>query len=186
MSASLSHCTCLICQPDAEIAADTVMSQTIRAVGEHGWTVLTVHGDDDDEPDWAYTVGLWHKHRVSELSMFGLDAEDMIEWLNRAGHLIAAGARPTVGTGVEGIIDGVELQIRPVDIGWHEGLFGRLVDFYKQQPPMRQLIWPDRKGRLPWDDGATMRAREWQPRLWVPVEQHDIGPWREYATDDAA
>jgi hypothetical protein len=45
-------------------------------------------------------------------------------------------------------------------------------------PPVRQLVWPDRNGLWPWEDGASHGCREDQPRGWQPVSAHLDGPWR--------
>jgi hypothetical protein len=73
--------------------------------------------------------------------------------------------------------------LRPVDESWSEGLFGQSLDFYGKPSPMLELIWPDRNGKLPWEDGVGARCREWQPQLSVPVDQHIVGPWRDIATE---
>lgn len=154
-------------------------------VAKFGFTVQGVAGYDDDDPEWAYTVGLWRTYGAPDLCLFGLDAEDMMGWLNDAAERVAKGLRPAAGDTVDGIIDGFSLHVKPVDPGWHEGLFGQALHFSEEPEPtpMLQLIWPDRNGRLPWDEGARARCREWQPRLWLPVAEHTIGPWRTIATE---
>jgi hypothetical protein len=61
----------------------------------------------------------------------------------------------------------------------YTGLFGVLHRFYRGEAvPMMELTWPDRDGKYPWDDGVGARCREWQPRLWLPLNSRDVDPWR--------
>ncbi|MEV8514766.1 DUF4262 domain-containing protein [Dactylosporangium sp. NPDC051484] len=175
-------CNCHICE--AGIPPEGDPSQMIARVKKFGWSVQGVADYDEDEPDWAYTIGLWHSFRTPDLCMFGLDVEDMIAWLNDVAELVESGLRLQVNDVVPDVLDGFALHVRPVDESWHEGLFGQSLNFYDRPVPMLELIWPDKNGKLPWEQGARARCREWQPRLWTPVTQHTVGPWREIATVD--
>ena len=176
-------CTCDICGTRVHSSADAGLARTVARVEKFGFSLQGGADYDEDEPDWAYTIGLWHSFRVPELSMFGLDVEDMVGWLDEAAGLVTRGLRPEPGDVVPGVLEGFLLQVRPVDTSWYEGLFGQLLGFYGGPVPMLQLVWPDKKGRLPWEEGVGARCHEWQPQLWIPVAQHTVGPWQEIATE---
>jgi hypothetical protein len=137
---------------------------------------------DEHTAGWAFTVGLWHTYRHPEIAMFGLRLDDMHTWLNKVGDLVRAGTVLSPAASVDGILDGYELAVREVDRSWYRALFGMALAFYQAPPlPIRQLVWPDRAGRYPWDSDCGERCRRDQPQLWVPVAKHAPGPWTALA-----
>jgi len=71
------------------------------------------------------------------------------------------------------------VQLRTIHPSWHEPLFETLCAYYgRTDIPVRQVVWPDRDGRWPWDEAATDTCRDRQPRAWLPVPEHPDGGWR--------
>jgi hypothetical protein len=174
-------CPCPLCIPGApEAYLEEVWSGEVRHIREHGWHVVGIGGDD--MPDWVFTVGLWHSYRVPEVAMFGLEVGDLMCWANAAGARLRDGAAPDADSLLTGVVEGLPLMIKTVDPSWHKPLFGTAVGYYQRTPvPFVQLVWPDRDGNWPWDQDATRRCREYQPRLWLPVDAHPTGVWTEEA-----
>jgi hypothetical protein len=144
-------------------------------VAESGWAVVAISG----ETPYAFTVGLWHTCQVPELAMFGLREQDMQIWLNSCATLMRDGTPIVDAEPFDGVLDNFPVQVRAADPSWHRPLFGPMCGYYgTDEVPVRQLVWPDREGRWPWDAAATATCRERQPQAWVPVEQHPDGPWR--------
>ena len=166
-----NECHCLICV-DGDPGRDADLVET---VGAHGWSVLWVAGG----VDFAYTIGLWHTFRRPELVMFGLDGPGMQHWLNAAvGHGRASGW-PEPDQPFRGVVDGFATLLRPVHDSWYDPLFGTADRFYRGGPvPAQQLVWPDRTGRWPWDEQATVTCRTRQAFGWLPVDEHPAGSWR--------
>ncbi|HET9139624.1 DUF4262 domain-containing protein [Actinophytocola sp.] len=164
-------CSCLICAaepPDGD-------ASTVATVTEHGWTALWVPGP----VAFAYTVGLWHTFGRPEVAMFGLDGPDMQGWLNACVHRGRDEGWPEDGVEFTGVIDGFATRLRRVDPSWNDALFGTAYRFYRGWfPPVDQLVWPDRDGRWPWDERATVTCRRRQPRAWRPVLEQPPGGWR--------
>lgn len=80
----------------------------------------------------------------------------------------------------EAILVGYEVAVRRVDPSWYEDLFGQAIGFYHgRTPTFLQLVWPDREGRFPWDEGVDAGCRESQPMLWLPWSEHPRGVWTE-------
>jgi hypothetical protein len=77
-------CPCRVCLGD--LVVDVNVRQANDLVAKYGWTVIGVADEVEESPDWANTVGLWHMHRLPEVSIFGLDIQDLQEWLNEAAH----------------------------------------------------------------------------------------------------
>jgi hypothetical protein len=164
-------CTCLVCHPDPQYAG----SPTVEAVTRHGWSALLV----TRSLDFAYTVGVYHTFGQPELVMFGLAGGNMPTWLNTAVELGRDKGWPGVEEPFDGVIEGFDTQLRDVHPSWYRALLGTALSFYRGVAvPFRQLVWPDRHGRWPWDGDATLSSRTRQAFAWLPVAQHPEGAWR--------
>ncbi|GAA2378246.1 DUF4262 domain-containing protein [Dactylosporangium salmoneum] len=170
-------CPCLICTS----APRNGDAGIVKTVEEHGWCALAVPGTYD----FAFTVGLRHSFNLPEIAMFGLVGEDMQQWLNTCVARVRADGWPAAEAPLAGVIDGIAVQLRPIDASWSDAFFGSLHRFYRGHPePVWQLLWSDAAGRWPWDEQATQSSRLRQPWAWLPAAEHPDGSWRllyEYA-----
>ena len=148
----------------------------LRATAEErGWSVVSTPTD----PAQVLTVGLWHSFDLPELAMFGLNEPDMRVWIDECVRLLRCRDSASDGDLIDGVISGHQLMLSDVDASWREPLFGVVASFYGTgEVPIRQVVWPDRDGRWPWDDAASEACRTRQPRLWTPVAEHPEGSWR--------
>ncbi|MCH5677311.1 DUF4262 domain-containing protein [Streptomyces gilvus] len=146
-------------------------------IGRHGWQVVMVPADGQG-PGWAYTIGLWHSHRISELAMFGLDIHVMQSILNDIGRRAVEGA--TVRAGQEWHdVASVPVVLTAVDYRWYKAFFGTAIGFYRRPPvPFLQVLWPDREGDFPGQPGGEDLLGR-QPRLSLPPEEHPVGVWTQ-------
>jgi hypothetical protein len=167
-----THTSYGCCTGDDADEQDRWLRSTIADVG---WAVVTVAADQSH----AYTIGLWHSFNLPELSMFGLEAADMQVWLNDCVRVLRERGDTGDDEPFDGVLDGFPVLLRPVDRSWHAALFGAMCNYYRtDEVPVRQVIWPDRDGRWPWDEAATTGCRENQLRGWLPVWAHPAGGWR--------
>jgi Domain of unknown function (DUF4262) len=169
-----SHSALGCCDPGRERGPwDKWVHDTIA---ETGWAVVAVSG----ETPYAFTIGVWHSFDLPELAMFGLREADMQIWLNACVKLLRDRPdRVPDGEEFDGVLERFPVQLRDVDPSWHRSLFAAMCAYYGTlDTPVRQLVWPDRDGRWPWDPAATATCRERQPQAWVAVDQHVEGPWR--------
>lgn len=129
--------------------------------------------------DFSYTIGVYHSFGAPEVVMFGLSGADMPSWLNTCVELGRDKGWPEPEQPFDGVIEGFETQLRPVHPSWYRALFGTALGFYRGVAvPVRQLVWPDRHGRWPWDETATASSRTRQAFAWLPVAEHPEGAWR--------
>jgi hypothetical protein len=146
-------------------------------IAEVGWAVVAVAAD----PAHAFTVGLWHSFDLPELAMFGLQPTDMQVWLNECVRLLRrrGPAAAADGETIDGVLSGYALMLSEVHPTWREPLFGAVCSYYgTTEVPVRQVVWPDRDGRWPWDEAASEACRLGQPQAWLPVADHPEGGWR--------
>ncbi len=160
-------CSCRIEDPEGTGADVDNDRRLISDVRERGWSVCVV-ADAPDQPAWAYSVGLWHTFRVPDLAMFGLLPLDMGKWINLVGELIRTGAKFRLDEPVHGILSGFPMLWRLAEESWYPQLFGYGTWFYQGWFPVAQMIWPDRQGKFPWEDGCGERCRTMQPMIWAP------------------
>ncbi|MDL4774775.1 DUF4262 domain-containing protein [Actinomadura xylanilytica] len=174
-------CHCVICHDHGDRdRLDNFQLRTIVHITQYGWSVVLVHPDGEG-PGWAYTIGLWHSHRSSELAMFGSDVYEMEEILNALGRQTAEGAPPEDGERREEAARGGAAAFRPVAPRWYEALFGGAVAFYRRPPlPFLQVVWPNPDGLFPWQPGTDLPFRHSQPWLWLDPRQHPQGAWTRH------
>jgi len=161
---------------DAEHAA--YMSWVAATVGEHGWAVSGRHGDKA-APPWAYSVGMWLSCQVPELVLCGLPVGNGAAIINAIGARIADGAEYCPGDLLDDICP-APLALRPVESSWRktDGLLGISNAFYGMvRPPYLQVVWSDRSGKFPWDQGFRRELDRMQPLLWLPRDDNPPSPW---------
>ena len=133
----------------------------------HGWGVEPVAPIEGDQPRaaYSYTFGLEALCGQPEVVLFGLApsaARGLLDLI--VGHLTAGGELP-VGQPFNGLLDnGLVSALLDVDRAEHEALFPTLPAIYGDQPwRVRQFVWPDRSGALPWEAEWPEQLRYTQP-----------------------
>ncbi|GAA3011852.1 DUF4262 domain-containing protein [Actinokineospora diospyrosa] len=175
-------CRCLVCHDYGDRdQLDDIDTNLVGHLDDPGWGVLAIPADDISA-GWAFTVGLWHSYRSPEIAVFGLSVETSIAHLNVIGERVAAGLALAPGDQLPETLKGDYLvTLKPVDPSWHEDFFGTASGFYRATPevPFLQVTWPDREGRFPDEQEFAQGIAHLQPHLWLPRDEHPVGPWRE-------
>jgi hypothetical protein len=160
-----ADCDCRICRPGE--LADDHEQRCVDVVLEHGWQVTLVGaGDGEDEPAFAYTVGLAHRQDHPELVVSGLSPELMHSVLNDVAARVVSGHRFPPGTGVEGALGKVPVLVEAVT---EEGLEQSVTWsrwFHRAPTPAVQLVWPDTSGRFAWQREDPGVLEQLQPPGW--------------------
>ena len=178
MDAPEAHCSCEMCGLQASGRGPDAYLATITGhINRIGWAVQGVPADRQ-VPSWAYSVGIWHTFRGPELSIFGLSLYNMASIINVLGRRVADGVPVAAGD----LIDDVSrcpFTIRPVHSSWRAtSLFAVSNTIYGYlRPAYLQVVWPDLKGRWPWERGHDPRCADRQPMLWLPRDDHPPGAW---------
>lgn len=113
------------------------------------------------QPEYCYTVGLWHRFRHPELILFALPAERGQFLMERAAEQIQMGEFSP-----ETLAEGYRLQSLPVHPSYHREFLAYNRWFYRgDQFQAVQLIWPDADHYFPNQPEFRRRLQDLQPLL---------------------
>jgi hypothetical protein len=136
----------------------------VDTIREHGWFHTHIL-EEPDLPGFAFTTGFWVSAGVPELIVFSLrnEVSNAILWdIYRA---VAVGLVLSPGARLEGFANH-PFYLRPVakehypeHLGWSRWFYAG-DDF-----PCLQLVWPDRSGAFPWEEGFDSSMQDRQPDL---------------------
>jgi Domain of unknown function (DUF4262) len=117
-------------------------------------------------PAFAYSLGLFQNFGQPEIILFGLDLDTMHTLINNVGDLARKGARFLPGDSSDELLEAYTCAFRPVSRAQLRDHMTYTQWFYgDDEVPAVQLVWPDRNGNLPWDEGFDERYRAGQPDL---------------------
>ncbi|MFN8090477.1 MAG: DUF4262 domain-containing protein [Mycobacterium sp.] len=118
-------------------------------IDEHGWAVVGVFPTTkDDGAPFSYTVGLTDKG-LPELAVYGLDPVNGGSILNAVAQRMIDNGELHGGERLDGLLDG-GLPLAVIDMGDTSDL-SAVRRFYGAVLAARQIVWPDRQGRMPWE-----------------------------------
>lgn len=136
-------------------------------VEENGWAAAPVKPLEEPEPrpGYTYTIGFETRFGRPEVVIFGLAPVAARGLLGLIADQYAAGVELPVGVVFVGLLENdLRSSLLEVDVATHAGLVPAAVEHHGGTGfRLVQFVWPDRSGRLPWDDGYDARLRLAQP-----------------------
>lgn len=134
-------------------------------VARRGWHVVRVLAEQD-EPAYAYSIGLHGTNRQPELIVFGLPPPTLQAILERLHAEIRKGTRFRDGDRTAAALDGCRCAFRDVPSRFLVTHFTYAVRYYGDDRfSALQCVWPDRSGRFPWEPEFDEALRKKQPVL---------------------
>jgi hypothetical protein len=150
-----------------EVTADLSPAERkiLEDIEEHG--VHIVHVPEGDKgPGFSSTVGLWHTFEQPEVIVFGMPPEVAHELLDAIADEANDAQTFVAGSQHEGLLQHYPVRFLAVPMAVHGEYFRSARWAYEgSEFPAVQLVWPDKQGRWPWDDGVRQVFRECQPLL---------------------
>ena len=136
----------------------------IRAnIDTHGWHVLFV---PDGAPAFAYSIGFQPTLRAPEIIVVGLPQQVSHRLINDIGKRIRDGLEIEDGGVYSDFIPRYRCTFRLVPKRHYGNYLGTATRFYSRDDfPVLQLIYPDREGRWPWEEGVSPEFQRIQPVL---------------------
>lgn len=146
-------------------ALDDDEKSFVAKIREHGWLNTSVTSDEEG-PGFSYTSGLWVNARQPEVIMFSMKREiahDVFWDLFRDAQ---AGRGLKQGVRTDQVFANLPAYVFPVAekyyreyLGWNRWLYAG------DNFPCLQIVWPDRDGVFPWQDGFDPTFAHDQPDL---------------------
>ncbi len=137
----------------------------VEKIREHGWFDTAVFGDAEG-PSFSFTSGFWVNTGQPELIMFGMKREivhDVFWGLFRgakAGEALPKGkATDKAFANLPAYSFPVAKRFYPEYLGWSQWFYGG------NEFPCLQIVWPDRDGIFPWQQGFDPTFSSDQPDL---------------------
>ena len=141
--------------------------EMLTDIQRDGYHKVGVFSEVEGEPEFSYTVGLFHVQKHPELVIFGLGIDTEFAILQTALELVANGARFAHGDVSSEMLSGHSVVFLEFSRAEYDEYLGQAENFYKSDDfPVLMLTWPDRDGMYPWSDGAADWLRQRQPALW--------------------
>jgi hypothetical protein len=149
--------------PEAEDDSDRKLLSDIE---KYGWHVVFVT-EEPATPQFAFTVGLHYRYSHPEILVMGLKQATAHSLLHSLVEKIKQGEKLESGSLVTDIAS-FPLALVPIHIDHYREHLGYGMWFYRslRAPfPALQLVWPDRAGLFPWQNGYDARFNELQRML---------------------
>lgn len=164
---------------------NSLWNKLLDQIDSRGWAWQTVgpdQGDDEHEPfpHYCYTVGLVSKG-LPDLIIVGLDIQTSISvgdeliiralGLDAPGRAVPTAAGPHPFNVNEELLDvfkgsrAMLVDVPPPQAAKRSLFAHDYAEAVSKAPDLIQLVWPDRNGRLPFEEGAAPSFAEAQPVL---------------------
>ena len=137
----------------------------VKQIRKYGWFRSNIF-EDETRPGFSYTTGFWSGTDSPEVIVFSLKSEIAHDVLWDVYRDVKAGEKLPVGQRLSNVFANIEAVLLPVSkdfyptyLGWNRWFYGG------DDWPCLQLIWPDRNGAFPWEEGYEERFANSQPNL---------------------
>jgi hypothetical protein len=148
-------------------AEDESDEKLLADIEKYGWHILGILAEGE-EPEYSFTVGLYYQFSHPEILIMGLPANTAKKIINTIGALVKDGATFESGQVYSEIIESFSVAFTLVDTRYYKEYLGYGVWFYRSLPkpfPTLQLVWPDKAGLFPWQQGYDQRYKHLQRLL---------------------
>lgn len=168
LEAIADMCTSHVAERDEPTMPWSLRDETLQhvkeVIEEHGWWVGLLE-EEEGQPSFAYTIGLFETFGHPELMVFGLPVGTMHGILNQCGALIRDGARFVDGSSSEDVLNGYTVRFRAVTAKEsYAAYLGYASGFYAERDfSVLQCVWPDKAHRFPGEAGVASFMTEKQP-----------------------
>lgn len=147
-----------------EAGRRTKMLTDIRS---HGYHKVGVFSEDEEESEFAYTVGMFHTYRHPELVVFGMSVEEEFAILDRVRDLVADGATFSHESKSTDVLSGSSVIFLDVSREEYDEYLVQAENFYRSDDfPALLISWPNAEGIFPWEIAAPGWLTQKQPAVW--------------------
>ena len=138
----------------------------------NGWALEPVSPSSDTDPPtpaYAYSVGVPALVGFPEIAVFGLTPVASNGLIGLVVDALRGGTEIPLEVELVGLLDNdLRCMFAPVDAPAESGSFATLDAWYRGQPyEVVQLLYPDRNGFMPYENGYEHRLRYAQPVVGI-------------------
>ncbi|MBX3691629.1 DUF4262 domain-containing protein [Dokdonella sp.] len=141
----------------------------LRNVEEFGWHCTSVFESEDnnnDEPPFSYSVGLYHSFQQPEFIVFGLDPGVAHSIISICANKFEAGEQLDLEQHSYDLINNFPcVFVRVPRDRYYDYVYSALWFYAEEDFPLYQIVWPNKDGLFPWHPGSPESFRQWQPVL---------------------
>jgi hypothetical protein len=127
-------------------------------------------------PLYSFSIGLYLHYEHPEILVFGIDHQVAATAINDIRDLLERGLRFGHGDVSNEVFEGYRSAFVEVDSAFTRYYLGTAIWFYRSLSrafPVLQLVWPDKRGKLPWELGYDSRCEARQPVLVAPGSPYE-------------
>jgi hypothetical protein len=155
---------------DGKIGMSAPDKKVLEDIQRFGWHVVSVFAQaDEEEPGWAFSIGMFQTFAHPEVIIFGLPLDRCANIINEIGKAIRAGQRFESRKEYADILaEPYMCAFRQVPDRQYGDYVGYALWFYERDGfPLLQCFWPDKHGNFPWDESCNEYVRKAQPLLFA-------------------
>ena len=153
------------------IAKDKHEQKTIDDIRDYGVHIMHVH-DDDQQPGFTYSVGLFETYAHPEVIIFGLKIDLSSVLIKNMAYDIKEGKTFTGGEFHADVLDDFLCYFDLVDRSHYREYVGWNRWFYEGDNfPLLQCVYPTVQGIFPWKEFSE-DTRWFCPMLIAPPKEH--------------
>ncbi|MEN9866545.1 MAG: hypothetical protein RL748_2135 [Pseudomonadota bacterium] len=133
---------------------DQVDQKLLADIDKFGWHVIGIEGGDDS-PGFAFSIGFYYQYQHPEMLIMGLPNDTAHTILASIHEMLAAGGSIEPWRAVDDVAS-FPLMAIPIGFNHYREHLGYAMWFYRSLGapfPALQLVWPDRAGVFPWQEG---------------------------------
>ncbi|WP_210337737.1 DUF4262 domain-containing protein [Ensifer sp. ENS02] len=137
----------------------------VAQIRQHGWFDTHVF-EDSEGPGFSYSTGMWITAEHPELIVFGLKRDVAHDVLWGLYNIARSGSQLQPGARTDKAFARLPAFVFPVAKRRYKEFMGWSRFFYHGNDfPCFQIVWPDRQGNFPWEDGFEPAFKDRQPDL---------------------
>ena len=149
-------------------ATDDGERKVLDDIAKYGWHCLSIL-EEDGEPPWAFTIGLFQTWGHPELIIFGLKSTVAHQILNVVAKGLAENRRIDLSRPSDDLLQNGSCVFVEVPDSEYRERVGFARWYYEGNNfPLYQVVWPSREGYFPWHPKAPDGFRLRQPVLGQP------------------
>ncbi|OJJ14267.1 hypothetical protein BKI52_43050 [marine bacterium AO1-C] len=146
--------------------SDQHITESILKDIEQNQLCVAYINTDGYNPRFGYSIGLFKQFHHPEILLIGLDSDSTEAIINNAKNQIVEGTRFIEGVNYPDFLIDLPVQfieVQPAHFPDYMGYASWYNDY--QDFPVLQMIWPDKDGNFPWDEGFNEKFKFEQPLL---------------------